>query len=356
MFDLKTHLQRLVETHAPSGHEAPMRAVLRDEWAGIVDSFDEDRMGSLIGIKRATRPPADGTPAPRIMLAAHTDEIALIVRDILDGGFLSVQSLSGMDGRLLPAQALIVHGRQRLPALVASVPPHLLSGVDTSKYTPISRLIVDTGLPADEVARLVTPGDLVTFDAPLISLLGTRVASKSMDDRASVAALTVCLQDLTDRHHRWDVYAVATAQEETGLRGAATAAYHIAPQIAIALDVTFAAQPGIDPDTAKEIGAGPVLAMGPNIHPKLLDVLRQTARDLNIPYQDEVIAGRSGTDAWAIQVAHEGVPTTLIGIALRSMHSAIEMVDLDDIRAAGRLLAGVIARLDADFVETLALD
>lgn len=352
MFDVKAHLKRMVETHAPSGYEGALRDVLREEWAGLVDSMETDGLGSLIGIKRATKPLE--TPR-RIMLAAHMDEIGLMVRDVVDG-FIYVHRISGVDNRIMPSQAVIVHGRRSLPGIVASVPPHLLTGEMRQKYPTFDELIIDVGLPAAEVAQLVHIGDLITPDAPMIELNGTRVAGKAMDDRSCVAAVTVCLNELKSLQHQWDVYAVATVQEETGLLGAQTAAYRIRPDVAIALDVTFAAQPGVDADTGREMGGGPVIAIGPNFHTRLVEQIKDVARRNEIKFQDEAIPGASGTDAWAIQVAREGIPTALFGIAIRNMHSPIETLDLKDITRTGRLMALFIAGLDAEFLATIDWD
>lgn len=358
MFDAKAHLKTLVETHAPSGFEDPLRAVLRHEWAEVVDTFEQDRLGSLIGIKRATiNAPATQPAAPRrkIMLAAHMDEIGLMVGDIVDG-FIYIHRISGVDSRIMLAQPVIVHGRKPLPGIVASVPPHLLSADARTKYPSFDELIIDVGLPAAEVEALVSIGDVITPDVPMIDLNGTRVAAKALDDRACVAAITVCLHELQSLQHAWDVYAVATVQEETGLRGAATAAYVVQPDIAIALDVTFAAQPGVEADAAREMGGGPVIAIGPNFHIKLVEQIKETARDMEIKFQEEVLPGASGTDAWSIQVAREGIPTALFSIPIRNMHSPVETVDLRDITRTGRLLAQFIAGLDANFLSAIEWD
>lgn len=352
MFDVKTHLKTLVETHAPSGYEKPIRDVLRHEWASLTDSMETDGLGSLIGIKRATQPV---NPPRRIMLAAHMDEIGLMVRDVVDG-FILIHRISGVDNRLMAAQPVIVHGRRALPGIVASVPPHLLSAEQRQKYPSFDELIIDVGLPAAEVAELVRIGDLITPDAPMLDLSGTRIAGKAMDDRACVAAVTVCLNELKSLQHQWDVYAVATVQEETGLYGATTAAYAVQPDIAIALDVTFAAQPGVDTDTASEIGGGPVISIGPNFHTKLVEQIKETARRQEIKFQDDTIPGASGTDAWAIQVAQQGIPTALLSIAIRNMHSPVETLDLKDVTRTGRLLAQFIASLDAEFLATIDWD
>jgi tetrahedral aminopeptidase len=352
MLDLKQHLKTMVETHAPTGYEGGLRTVLREAWQPYVDTFQQDGLGSLIGIKHATDPL---TPPRRIMLAAHMDEIGLMVRDIVDG-FVFVHRISGVDNRVLLAQPVLVHGRQTLPGVVATVPPHLLTPDSRRKYPALDELVIDLGLPAAEVEQLVRIGDLITNDAPMIELSGKRLASKAMDDRACIAAVTVCLEMLRGMSHRWEVYAAATVQEELGLYGAATAADLIRPDIAIALDVGFAPQPGVDPDDAKGMGDGPALGVGPNFHDKLNDKLRQTARKHEIKFQEEIIPAESGTDAWAIQVAREGIPTALFSIPLRNMHSPVETIDLRDVERAGRWLAHFIAALDESFMDELAWD
>jgi len=350
VFDLKDHLKALTEAHAPSGHEAPVREIVRAAWKPYVSTFEQDKLGSLIGIVQGRQ---RSTPRRKIMLAAHMDEIGLMVREVIDG-FVFVHRISGVDNRIMPAQPVIVHGRQPLPGVVATIPPHLLSDEAAKRYPNFDELIIDVGLPADEVAALVRTGDLITIDAPLLELMGRRVAGKAMDDRACVAAVTVCLEHLSRMTPLWDVYAAATVQEETGLYGATTAANLIQPDIAIALDVGFAKQPGIDGDESFDMGSGPSLGTGPNFHEKLNERLRQTARYHEIKFNDEPLPGASGTDAWAIQVAQQGIPTALFSLPIRNMHSPVETVDLADIERIGRLLAHFIVSLEADFLSEIA--
>ncbi|MBK8138516.1 MAG: M20/M25/M40 family metallo-hydrolase [Chloroflexi bacterium] len=351
MFDLKTHLKSLVEAHGPSGHEAPIRAILTEAWQTLTDTTETDRLGSFIGIKRATL--ASDTPR-RIMLAAHIDEIGMLVTDIIDG-FLMIRRISGVDNRLMLTQTVLVHGRQ-LPGIVASVPPHLLTEDKRGQYPTWEELVVDVGLPAEEVASLVRIGDRVTVDTPMLELMNNKVAAKAMDDRACVAIMSSCLNELRLLQHRWNVYAAATVQEETGLYGAETAAYKIAPDIAIALDVGFARQPGVDADVSGDFNAGPLIGIGPNFHEKLNARLRDTAKKYEIKIQDDPLPGHSGTDAWPIQISVEGIPTALLSLPLRNMHSPNETADLRDIERTGRLLALFIASLDDDFMTALNWD
>ena len=342
MYDPKAHLQELVAIHAPSGYEAPVADYLREAWKDLVDDFESDRLGSLIGIKRATR--GEG-PARKIMLAAHMDEIGLMARQIEDG-FIYAHRISGIDPRVMLAQPVIVHGARPLPGVVATMPPHMLDADARKAYLPIDELVIDVGLPADEVQRLVRIGDLITLDAPLIELKGRKVAAKAMDDRACIAVITTCLHLLKDMRHSWEVHAAATVQEEVGLRGAAVAAHHINPDCAIALDVGFAEQPGVSVGAGK-LGGGPQLGIGANFHPRMVERLQEVADYFDIKWQRDVMPARSGTDAWAIQVAREGVPTALLSVPLRNMHSPVETLDLKDIERCGRLLAHFISAMDS---------
>lgn len=350
-YDIKTHLKTLSETHAVSGYEAPVRAVLTDAWQGMVDTFDQDGLGSLVGIKRATRPNPHNR---KIMLAAHMDEIGLMVRDIVDG-FLLVHRVAGLDNRVMMAQPVLVHGKRLLRGVVAAIPPHLQEPNKGNTYAEFDQFIVDVGLPDEAVRQLVRIGDMITPDTPFMELANSLVAGKAFDDRACVAAMTVCLHELSNLNHAWDVYAVATVQEENGLYGAQTAAQHVNPEVAIALDVTFAAQSGVPQDSQSDIGSGAVISMGANFHPKLFDALVACAKANEIKYQVDVLPAYSGTDAWAIQVAREGIPTALLSLPIRNMHSPNETCDWRDIERMGRLLARFIASLEDSFLGTLAL-
>jgi endoglucanase len=198
----------------------------------------------------------------------------------------------------------------------------------------------------EELGRWVRVGDLATLRRQFTQLQGDLVAGKAFDDRAAVAAILVCLEGLASVRHAWDVYAVATVQEEVGLRGAITSAYGLAPDVAIAIDVTFGNQPGVSEAETLKTDKGPAIAFGPNIHPKLHEALVEVAKELEIPYQVEPVPGGSGTDAWAIQVTREGIPTALLSIPLRYMHTTVETVSLKDVERTGRLMAGFIGKLE----------
>lgn len=350
MTDIKPILKQLTEAAGVSGYEDALRSLVTDLLTPLCDSLRQDALGNVIAVKHGAQP----TPG-RVMLAGHIDEIGLIVTK-MEKGFLRFTEVGGFDPRVLPGQEVIVHGREPLPGIIASRPPHVLSPEEREKPTPMHKLFIDVGIPEERLAGLVSVGDLITIRRDLIELKNGFVAGKAMDDRASVAAIIAAMQHLQTLHHSWDVYAVATVQEEVGLKGALTSTYDVNPDVGIALDVSFAKQPGVSDEQSIELNKGCSITYGPNIHPRLADKLAAIAEEHEIPHQIEVIAGPSGTDAWAMQVTRAGIPTALIGIPLRNMHTSVEMLAVKDVERTGRLLALFISELDESFLETLKLE
>lgn len=354
--DVKQLLQTLTETPGPSGQESPIAQAVTTAWTPYVDLLMTDALGNLIGLKKG-----DGeAPRPRILLAAHMDEIALLVTQVLaypdeNGyGFLKVTKVGGVDTRQTLGQQVLVHGQRELPGVIGCLPPHLLPENRRSKPIGFEDMVVDVGLPYVELKQLVGVGDFVSFRQPLRELHNGRVAGKSLDNRASVAAVTVCLDWLRGRKHSWDVIAVATTQEEIGLRGAFVAAGGQQPDLAIALDVTWAKGPlAQDGGLTFELGEGPTLGYGPNIHPGIYKGLQEAAAAIELKVTPEGQPTLSGTDAAALQIARAGIPTGLICIPQRYMHTMVETMALNDIERTGRLLAEFIARLDGDFLNQL---
>ena len=340
-------LKKLTEIPGLSGHEGPIREVVRDLWDPLVDEFHEGGLGSLIGIKRGS----GDEPRPTVMLAAHMDEIGLRVSGI-ENGFLRVSRVGGTDRRVLPGLEVTVHGKKDLPGLVGMRPPHVIPRDKRNVPVPWDELFVDIGLSERRVRSQVEVGDLISFRRELIELKGNLVANKAMDNRASVAAVTLALELLSKMDHPWDVAAVATVQEEVGLFGAITSSYGVAPDLAVAVDVTFAKQPGFSGDLSYALGKGPTICMGPNFHPQVVDRLKAAAESNDLPYHLEPIPGRSGTDAWAIQVSRDGVPTGCISIPVRYMHQPVETVAVKDVERSARLMALFVAALKPDYRPT----
>jgi endoglucanase len=286
------------------------------------------------------------------MLATHMDEIGLMVAGVKHG-FIHLVAIGGVDARILPGQEVIVHGRRDLPGLVASTPPHLLKAAERHKVTPLEHLWVDVGLSARQVEQLVRVGDLVSLRRSVIELKNGLLAGKAFDNRASLASVAVCLEQLQRSQHRWDVLAVATVQEEVGLLGAATSAFALRPDVAIAIDVTYATQHNVNDVETFALDKGPTINVGPNMHPRMTHGLRAAAGRLELETRLEPLTGDSYTDGWAIQVAHEGIPTGVVAIPIRSMHTPVETVSVRDVERTGRLLAEFIRGLDEEFYRSL---
>ncbi|MCW5852320.1 MAG: M42 family metallopeptidase [Anaerolineae bacterium] len=347
--DALTLLRRLSETPGVAGHEAPIRAVVEAELRPLVDEVQTDGLGSLIGLKRGV----GNGERPRLMIAAHLDEIGLMVAG-RQGAFLRLAPVGGIDDRVLPGQEVVVHTTDGpLPGVIATRPTARLPEDKHDKTLPLAELRVDLGLSEADVRARVRVGDVVTLQRPVVELRNGRVAGKAMDNRASVTTMLLTLDGLRGRQHAWDVYAVATVQEETGLRGAATSAFQIRPQVGIALDVGYGEQPGLSDVETFPLGQGPSVAWGPNVHPKLHHRLMDTAERHEIPVHFEPMPGSSGTDAWAIQTAQAGVATAILSLPTRYMHTPVETLAVRDLERTARLLAHFIAELDPSFVEEL---
>ena len=349
--DIIPLLKRLSEANGVSGYEHEVRQIVQEEFGRLANEVRTDALGNVIALKRGTGP----EPRPAILLAAHMDEIGLIVSE-LEEGFLHFQQVGGYDDRVLLGQEVLVHGRRVLPGIIGARPPHVLSQKERSNPVSSDKLRIDVGLSAEDLPKLVRVGDLVTMKRELIELQGDLVAGKALDDRVSIAAVALCLEELGRMRHLWDVYAVATVQEEVGVKGAITSTYHLQPDVGIALDVTWAKQPGTPDEYTYELGKGPTIGCGPNFHPKLQQALVETAEKLEMSYHLEPAARPGGTDAYAIQISREGIPAELISIPQRNMHTPVETVSIKDVERAGRLLAAFIASLDGDFLDSLVWD
>lgn len=350
MTDILPFLKSLISVSGLSGHETPVARLIEAKWRPLVDETSFSRVGSLHGLKRGS----GKGKRPSVMIAAHMDAIGMMVSQIVDG-FLRITNIGGIDVRVLPGAQVTVHADngEELPAVIAMPPARFLPESEGDGVLGIKHLLVDTGLSRREVERKVRVGDLVSFANEPMELAGDVISGHSLDNRASVAALTVCLEELQDRSHVWDVWAVATVQEETGYLGGYTSAFQLRPDIAIAVDGTFGKGPGANDWQTHPLGKGVGLCIGPNMHPYLHKKLSELADKLEVPWFLDVTPAHSGTDAYPMQTTLEGIPTALVEYPLRYMHTTVESVSVKDIQRAGRLLAGFIVSLDADFVDTI---
>lgn len=355
MSDLKPFLKRLISLPGLTAYEDPVREAIAEVWKPLVDDLTVSRTGSLHGLKRGAAPLPAGSdgPRPRILLATHMDAIGLMVTGISEGGFLRFFRVGGVDPRILPGTPVTVHARRDLPGLVVQPSDSLLPASLRGKPVKMEYLLVDTGLEPEEVQSLVRVGDLISFATEPLELTGDGLAGHSLDNRASVVAVTACLEELQRVSHAWDVYAVATVQEEETLMGGFTSPYDIRPQIAVAIDVTHAKGPGASDWRTVPMGKGFALDWGPNTHPVLYNSFKDLADRLDLPYSLEVYGAGSGTDAMGMQIVNEGIPTMVISIPLRYMHTPVELIVYKDITRTGHLLAQFIAGLEPQFLDQL---
>ena len=383
-------LKELVETPSPTGSEEKVAELVRQRLSGIADEIHTDTMGSVHAILSShlsvvhedadedavrvsafedageyeyveERTQAAGNvvqmASPVFMLAAHMDEIGLMVRYISDDGFLHISAIGGGDAAILPGMRVDVHAADGiLRGVVGRKPIHLINADDRKTVTPLDGLVIDLGLPAHKVKQKVAVGDSITFGAGFERFGQDLAVSKSFDDKSGVFIACEVMERLAEADQMQGTYIAAiTTQEEIGTRGATTSAYSVNPDVAVAFDVTHATDyPGIDRTKHGDIrlGAGPVIAKGPNINPLVFQRLVAAAEAEGIAYQLEAEPGVTGTDARAIQISQSGIPTGLVSIPLRYMHTPNETVSLKDVEDTIRLLVRFALDLeyDASFV------
>lgn len=341
-------LESLSNHNGTSGYEHTLREIIISHFEKYAE-VTVDKLGNITAFKKGS---ASGDRV-KIMLAAHMDEIGLMVKDIEENGFLRFTNVGGIDPRTILGQEVIVHGKENLFGVIGAKPPHLQDAKEQDKGIKMEDMTIDIGYSYDRVKELVEIGDSITINRSLIELKNGRVSGKALDDRAGLVALYECLKELNDLNHQADVYLVATVQEEETMAGASTAAYRINPDIGIAVDVGFATTPELDKADTIELGEGPGITLGGNIHPGLRKKLVATAKEYNIPHQMEITVGPTGTDARAIQISREGIPSLVLSIPLRYMHTSVEVIDMADIKNTGKLLAFFIKEISRDNLEGL---
>ncbi len=343
--DMKKILADATATLGVSGHEAAVAAYFAGQFRPLVDEVKVDAMYNVIAHKKGK--------GPRMMLCAHLDEIALMATKIEDDGSVRFSGVGGVDPRILPGSRVWVHGKDgKLFGTIGALPPHLMSADDRANNYRMDKLHVDLGMSAEAVRAQVRIGDLITFNTPFTELANGQVAAKSLDDRACVAILLRCAEMLQRMVCDADVYFVCSAQEEVGGRGAMTAAFGVEPDMAVVLDVTFATTPGCGPDVSCPLDA-PALMHGPFIQPKLNRRLIDCAKTHHIKYYEEVSGRGTGTDADEIGVSRAGVPTVLISLPEKYMHTSVETVSLETIEESARLLAHFVSEMDEGWEEDL---
>ena len=340
--------KELIEAPSPSGFEQPAQRVIREALTDVADDVRTDVMGNVVAHVKGPE------GAPRLMLAGHCDEIGFMVKYVDDQGFLFFAPIGGVDAHLVPGQRVTVHtSGGSIAGVVGKRPIHQIEAKDRETVVPFKSQFIDIGCSSkDEAVKLVSIGDPVTFRVGVERLQGTRLTSRAFDDKMGAFIVTQVLREVRRQNRMTvDLHGVSTVQEEVGLRGGATSAYGVQPDIGIAVEVGFASDyPGADHKDLGEVslGKGPVIARGPNINPVLFDLLKKTAEEENIPCQIMGIPRATGTDANVMQLVHGGVATALISIPLRYMHTPVEVLDWVDLEGAVKLLSALCSRITKD--------
>ena len=341
-------LQALLQAPSPSGYEGPVRQVWKEEVAAYADEVSTDVHGNAIAA-------CNKEGKPRIMLAGHMDELGLQIVHIDDEGFIYFDTIGGFDLSTISGRKVRIHTRKGpILGVIGKKPIHLMSSSEREKVPEKHQMWIDIGVKnGTEAGKLVEVGDPVTYDANFEMLRGDLVVSRGLDNKmgAFLAAETMRCISEEDKKAKAALYAVATVQEEVGLRGAITSTYGIDPEVGIALDVTWSMDhPNVDKRKAggAVIGGGPVIARGANINPVVFDLLVRCAKDNGIPYQIQAESGGTGTDANAMQLSRSGVATGLIGVPQRYMHTPVEVLSLKDLDNTVRLLVRFVRALDEE--------
>lgn len=337
MTDLSAFLSEITALRGISGDEAPVAKAIAEAFSPLCDEVTIDSMQSVIA--------RIGSTGPRVMIEAHLDEIGLVTTIIEDDGAIRIGRIGGVDPRILPGSRVTVYTEEGpMVGIVGALPPHLLSAEDRKKNYKLESLYVDLGMPAERVREIVHTGTPVQLYGPTTKLQNERYASKTIDDRGAVATLLRIAELLQKRELPCQVYLVSAVQEEVSGVGAATTAYQIDPDMAIAIDVTHAEMPGCHPDEVFPLDKV-VLTAGPNIHPKLHAHLLSVAKAHRIDTQVAPCPHVTWTDAASLQIARQGVPTALVEIPLKYMHTTVETVSMGVLEESARLLAAFITEL-----------
>ena len=332
-------LNRLCGLSGPSGFEQAAAQAARELLEPLVDEVSVNRLGSVLGVRRCGK-----ENAPKLLLDAHLDEIGFIVTGHQDG-FLRFATLGGVDPRMLPDREVTIMTQPPMLGVVACLPPHIQSGSDMDKSIPVSESYIDVGLSQEEAEKRIPIGTPITFRGSCFPLGEELLCGKAMDDRACFAILLDVMERLQGKDLHVDVYVLGSTQEETSSAGAVTAAYGVAPEMCVAVDVTHGATPDAKKEETFPLGDGPVVGVGPNCVRWMSDRFTAIAEKLEIPSQIEVMSGHSGTNAWPLQISREGIATAVLSLPLRYMHTPLEVCSRKDLEETAKLLAAFVEDL-----------
>lgn len=328
MIDLLT---KLCTAKGVSGREENVCTLIKEEISKFTDEVSTDRNNNVIA-------KIGNTAEHNIMLDAHLDEIGFIVTYIDEKGFLKVSQCGGMDYRVVQdTRFKILTDSGEITAVACCLPPHLSDGGE-DKAPSADSIYLDTGLPSQQAKELIHLGDTAAYDTVPHTLLNNRFTCCSTDNRASCALLIRVAELIKNSPVKTGVTFAFTSQEETFGKGASTAAYSVYPDEAIAVDVSFAIQSGVSPSESGELGKGGMICISPVLSRNMSDKLISTAKEKNIPYQLEIVGGTTGTNGDRISITRDGIPTAVVSVPQRNMHTGAEIISLDDIESIAQLL------------------
>jgi len=332
--DMKEVLFELSALSGISGMEDRLSGRIEELFRPYADKVETDSLFNVVATKSAEHPTEE-----TLLLDAHMDEIGLIVTGVTEEGFLRFDNLNGVDRRTILASEVTVHTEQGdYYGIVTTVPPHLMKPEDYEKTPTFDKLYIDVGFGPQKAKELFSAGNFITLRQTPTKLLGNVVTGKTFDDRSSVAAIWGLFKALRDVKLPFNLVALLSAQEETGLRGARVVCHRTRPTEAIAIDVTFAYLPDCPRERTCIMGKGPALTYAPILDRTLTNRLREVAKENDIPLQFDVGSGTTGTNSFAIFSTGAGVKTALLSIPLKYMHSVVETLDMTDVKNTTRLL------------------
>lgn len=326
---MKEILKKLCVDQGLSGCELEMYDTVKELLSGIAE-VTHDTSGNIIAEM------GDKNAQKHIMLDAHIDRIGLIVTYINDEGFIKAELVGGMDLRALPGSAVTVIGKEKVLGVICTMPPHLSDG---NEELSKDKLWIDTGLPAEKVKELISFGDSVIVYSQVRELLNHNITVSALDNRAGCAVLIRCAEKLKDKNIACKLSLVFSVQEETSELGAGTAAFSLEPDEAVVVDVGFASQDGVPAEKSGEIGCGGIISISPVLSKAVTEKIMEISNRLDLSCDYEVTGGGTGTNADKISSSKSGIPTGVISIPEKNMHTQVEFVSLDDMEKISELLA-----------------
>lgn len=331
-------IEKLVSVMSVSGYEERGREELLSFFSPVFDEYIPHSSGTHVFVKKCGK-----KNAPRFMLDTHFDEIGMIVTGILEGGFLSVANIGGLDRRILPAAEVKIYGKEELYGVIVSTPPHLQAPGDSKKAPKISDIRIDTGYSKETLEKLVSIGTPIGFAEKPCMLSEGRIASRSLDNKICCAAAYLCAAAVLSEEMEADLYVTLSSREEATMSdGCASAAFTIQPDFAVVCDVTFATTPGVKSDESGKYKGGPVISLSAVTDRPFTDRIIELCRQNEIPYSITVDATNTGTNATMLTLVGDGIPTAVVSIPIGSMHTYNETAELCDLENTAKLFQKII--------------